>query len=89
LLAKANLHSRHDPARDVVPWASAAAFAGSDGFELVEGMSQVIDLPVLTTSGIRQATAEDERRLAEPLSPLQAAARRLTRKGDGSATQHG
>ena len=77
-----------DPARDLVLWASDADFASSDGFELVGRMSETFDLPVLTTSGIREATAEDERRLAEPLSPLQEVAGRLTRRGEGSRAQH-
>lgn len=76
-----------DPGRDLVLWASDADFAGSDGLELVGRISETFDLPVLTTSGIREATAEDERRLAEPVTPLQAVARRLGRKGDGSPTR--
>lgn len=77
-----------DPARDLVLWASDADFAGSDGFDLVERMSETFGLPVLTTSGMREATADDERRLAERVSPLQAVTRRLGRKSDGSPAQH-
>ena len=77
-----------DPARDLVLWASDADFAGSDGLELVGRMSETFGLPVLTTSGIREATREDERRLAERVGPLQAVARRLGRKSDRSRARH-
>ena len=66
-----------DPARDLVLWASDADFASSDGLELVGRMSETFGLPVLTTSGLREATAEDERRMADRVSPRQALARRL------------
>ena len=77
-----------DPGRDLVLWASDADFAGSDGFDLVERMSETFGLPVLTASGMREATAEDERGLAERVSPLQAVTRQLGRKSDGSPMQH-
>lgn len=69
-----------DPARDLVLWASDEDFAGGDGLELVGRMSEMFGLPVLTTSGLREATADDERRMAEHVSPWQAVARRLGRK---------
>ena len=78
-----------DPARDLVLWASDADFAGSDGFELVGRMSETFGLPVLTTSGMREATDEDERRLAGPVRPLQEVARRLGRKGRGAPARRG
>jgi hypothetical protein len=77
-----------DPARDLVLWASDADFASSDGHELVGRMSETFGLPVLTTSGLREATAEDERRLAEPVSPRQALARRLRGRADRPNSQH-
>jgi hypothetical protein len=69
-----------DPARDLVLWASDKDFASSDGLDLVGHMSETFGLPVLTTSGLREATAEDERRMAEHVRPWQAVARRLSRK---------
>lgn len=51
-----------DSARDLVVWASDVDFASSDGLELVGRMAATFGLPVLTTSGIREATDEDERR---------------------------
>jgi hypothetical protein len=66
-----------DPGRDLVVWASDADFAGSDGLELVGRMAATFGLPVLTTSGIREATEEDERRMADRAGPRQAIARRL------------
>jgi hypothetical protein len=77
-----------DPARDLVLWASDADFASSDGLDLVGRMSETFGLPVLTASGIREATAEDERRLAERVSPLQELKRRVGRKGGGSPARH-
>ncbi len=76
-----------DPARDLVLWASDEDFASSDGLELVRRMSEMFGLRVLTTSGLREATAEDERRLAEHVSPWQAVARQLRRKSNGLPSQ--
>jgi hypothetical protein len=77
-----------DPARDLVLWASDEDFASSDGLELVGRMSEMFGLPVLTTSGLREATAEDERRMAEHVRPWQAVARQLRRKSNGLPSQH-
>lgn len=77
-----------DPARDLVVWASDADFAGSDGLELVGRMAATFGLPVLTTSGIREATEEDERRMADRVSPRQAIARRLRDGRDRARSQH-
>jgi hypothetical protein len=77
-----------DPARDLVLWASDGDFASSDGLELVGRMSETFGLPVLSTSGLREATTEDERRLAERVSPWQAVARQLRRKSNGLPSQH-
>jgi len=76
-----------DPARDLVLWASDEDFASSDGLELVGRMSETFGLPVLTTSGLRETTAEDERRMAEHVSPWQAVARQLRRKSNGLPSQ--
>lgn len=76
-----------DPERDLVLWASDEDFASSDGLELVGRMSETFGLPVLTTSGLREATAEDERRLAGHVSPWQAVARQLRRKSNGLPSQ--
>jgi hypothetical protein len=77
-----------DPARDLVLWASDEDFASSDGLELVGRMSEMFGLPVLTTSGLREATAEDELRIAERPSPWEAVARRLRGKRVRSPSQH-
>jgi len=77
-----------DPARDLVVWASDADFAGSDGLELVGRMAATFGLPVLTTSGIREATEADERRMADRAGPRQALARRLRGGRDQARSQH-
>ena len=71
----------------VVLWASDEDFSGGDGLDLVGRMSETFGLPVLTTSGLREATADDERRTAEHVSPWQAVARRLGRKSVPSPSE--
>jgi hypothetical protein len=77
-----------DPARDLVVWASDADFAGSDGLELVGRMAATFGLPVLATSGMREATAEDEQRIANRVGPRQAIARRLRGGHDRGPSRH-
>lgn len=66
-----------DPARDAVLWASDAHFAGSDGLSLVEQLAQVLQLPVLTTSGIRRMDDDHKPPLAGAASKRQLLRRQL------------